>query len=184
MASHAARYPGAVTTVYPSRRKRISIICRRLGSSSTIRSFSGGGTIDGISAAQAITATRRSRPRPRCLSRRGRHFRLQASPFALNFESVVLRTLASSSAWLAAGALVALSSLASGLGGCTGSVEDRPGVGGGGGSGGTGGTGGASAAGPTLDFTMPEPLMLPRRETQELEVQAWPPGMYVVRFAL
>jgi hypothetical protein len=106
----------------------------------------------------------------------------------------VLRTLASSSAWLATGALVAFSSIASSLGGCTGSVaESGPGAvgatggGGTGGTGGTGGSGGSSAAGATLRFTMPDPLRLPRkepRETHNLEVQASPPGVYLVRFAL
>jgi hypothetical protein len=125
-------------------------------------------------------------------------FCLQASRFALNFGSVVLRPLASSSAWLAAGALVVLSSLASSLGGCTGATAEGgpPSVGGAGGTGGVGGTGGGSggnaggggtsAAGATLEFTEPEPepLILEPREMHGLEVQAWPPGTYVVRFAL
>lgn len=56
------------------------------------------------------------------------------------------------------------------------------GTGGGGGSGGSAGTG---VPAPTLEFTEPEPLVLMRGDKpRTLEVQAWPPGEYTIRFAL
>jgi hypothetical protein len=85
------------------------------------------------------------------------------------------------------------------LGGCTGSLaNDNGGMGGSGGLGATGGTTGGSGAvtggsagaagvmGPTLEFTMAmaEALTLEPGETADLEVQAQPPGEYLVRFAL
>lgn len=105
----------------------------------------------------------------------------------------MLRSLASSSGWLVAGVALALSSMASSLGGCaTGAVADGPsgvggdpyvgGTGGSGGGGGSGGSGGIVQA--TLNFTEPEPLSLDRMGSYTLVVQTIPPGSYTVRFAL
>jgi hypothetical protein len=56
-------------------------------------------------------------------------------------------------------------------------------VAGSGGKSGTGGTGGTTT-GPTLTFTSHEPLDLRRGDVATLTVEADPPGLYSVRFAL